>query len=220
MNDIMDTFKLWIDAIHPDKYEKILKGKKKGKFLLDAVMIIAAASVLSLVVGIFITVVNILSGGSISDIASGGFNNLFLLVVVSFVLEIGVFSFNQYILMFLAGFLGGKGKIDNQAYSLALIGAGITLVSSILSLIGIVPCLGAVISVIGSVILGFWGLFLQYKILKTIHKLSRWKTIALIILDSIIWFVIIFILVLLALGIFGPALVESITNNMYGELLA
>lgn len=184
-------FRLWIDAIHPEKYQKVIKNQKgKGIFLWDSVKIITLAIILSALVQGVISVLAVIFGGleKVNMLSSYtiefGLILLFLILMVLF--QIVFFILNQYIIFHLAKMFGGKGgKIDDQAHLSALIYGGVSLISIPMFLIVFVPCLGYLLSAIAILVTVLWMLYLIYIVIKTIHSLSDVSTIIVIILDIV-----------------------------------
>lgn len=180
---IIEGLKISINSVIPGKSDKVFEEQiGKGKFLWDAVDLVKLPALLwglgGIAVGIFITIITTLNAPYlILPILSQVILNVVLvslLFIVKFVIE-------QYILKYLSGFFGGRGDINNQAYLLGFVTAGILLVNTVIGV--------TVIGLILYPITFLWYLYLMYKVLRRVHSLSSLNAIFVIILDAVFWLI-------------------------------
>ncbi len=190
---IVETLKLWIDSITPGKFEKVWEeeGNKGNKLYWDAIKVVAIATVIAILISLIGSI-----GTSSSVIA------IILGLSIIFILDVIFFIINQYLLGFFAG-LFNKNKepnsFDNQSYLMALVVAGITLVRTIILLLEVViewiipinPMLDTIMHTVIDVSFLLFGIYLTYKVIKKVYKLSTKDSLITIGLYVLIWIIFI-----------------------------
>ena len=84
-----------------------------------------------------------------------------------------------------AKILGGKGGFLEQAYGMALVSGGTLLLALPFQLLGMIPLIGALFSLVVLAI-ELYGLYSQYRVIKTVHSLSSLRAVAVLVLPLLI----------------------------------
>ena len=185
-----------IDALFPDKLVS-MATKDKGtvgagyKYLILAALV----SVVLSAVGIFVGVGDAAAAGTVVLMS-------IILMVISLVLVYVV----QWIIHAVATrVFKGKGAFPQQFYIAALPSSAITIINSVVSfVIALVPavaCGGGIVNLV----LGLYGLYLFYLVLKTIHGTDLVGTILTIIIGGIIAGIV-YVIIMMIVGVIAVAL--------------
>lgn len=191
--------KVWKNLLFKPK-ETLQKEEKNSSLMRGAkdIAVVALSELgvfgllLLLIVGFFMLIIT-----AISSLASKGFNgsvlNLFLIfiaVVVAGVVAMALFSVMGWLvtagLEFIAArLLGGVGTFRKHAYLTALERAAVMACYLPLLIFIMVPFVGALLYPI-SMLISFYGLYVQYLVIRQVHKLSKLKTIAVIVAPTVL----------------------------------
>ncbi len=166
----------------PEETLKSYKGKGDYGEAIKAVMIAAVIAALS---GAFSQLIWV----TLSD----GVGVAVLSAIITFILTLIVLPMGLFIssgiYFVLSKILGGKGDFEVQTHLMSLI----YLVSAVGGVIGIIPCLGAVIGFL----LALYAIYLNALVLKVTHGFSLMRAIAVILIPIVIVVVIIGLLIFL-----------------------
>lgn len=205
---IRERVKMWIDALWPDKLDKILE--QKSGTLMDGIKNVVLSSlvpaicmvILFTLIGMFIGVIfGILSGivSPSAGLAAGGITigGYILMGVVIAVITV-IFAPITFLIgtgvhWALARALGGKGNYSDQGYYASMITAAINVLTPILMILGMIPCFGYIVQLIVSI----YPIFLFYKVIKKVHGLDDIRSAAVVILPVVVGIVLVVILYLL-----------------------
>lgn len=80
-----------------------------------------------------------------------------------------------------AKILGGRGSFSEQTCGLALVMGGAFLLALPFQLLGIIPLLGILFSLVAAVI-GLYGFYSEYRVIKAVHSLSSLRAAAVVLL--------------------------------------
>jgi len=163
-----------------------------------------------LVMTIISAVAGALSSLIMAFTAYGGMGRALALPVIGMSIAAGaVLGFVGFFLVSLlylivAKVLGGKGGYATQSLGLALVSGGTLLLLAPLQVLGAIPCLGIVFSLV-AMVFGIFGLISQYRMLKAVHELSQMRTIGVMLVS---WAIIVAIMVVVMLVV-GAALLGA-----------
>ncbi len=188
---VLERIKLWFRFLEPSKTDQIMQEQKSKADLKEAVINVALSSLvpavgallLFAIIGLFFgSIANSLFGSISSEMGGvlGGALGLGLIVfgiiyaVMIIVLEPIVLLVGQGISFLIAKLLGGKGKYTEQVYFSSFVTSAWNIVFPLL----VIPCLGSILSIIIAV----YSIYLNYKIIKTVHQLDRLRAAAVVLI--------------------------------------
>lgn len=153
-----------------------------------------------LIVGLLMLIITAV-GGLDPKWFNGGMLNLFLILVAFVVVGIVALALASVLgwlvtsgLEFIAArYLGGVGTFRKHAYLIALERAAVMACYIPLLFFIMVPFVGALLYPI-SLLISFYGLYVQYLVIRRVHKLSKLKTIAVMVAPMVL--IIIFAIVI------------------------
>ncbi|HLC69189.1 MAG TPA: YIP1 family protein [Candidatus Bilamarchaeaceae archaeon] len=210
MVDIIGSYKKMILSLMPDNLKKQL-AKEKGSlgqaiiYILLTALVADIVVIISMLLSLGSNLAGLGMGGGENELAMAGFLGVTGIVVMAvYVIAIPIimifWAFIQTGVMWvLAKILGGKGSFTSQLYHFSIVGGGLTLITSLLSLI---PCLGGLIAMV----LGFYYLYPVYLVYKGVHQLSSGRAIALVLLPIVLLILLFVIIMILFAAAFASLL--------------
>lgn len=205
---VVAMYKKMIMSVVPDNLKEQL-AKEKGT-VKDGVIYLALASVVAIIMGIIgmvaATSLSMIGGSPNSMAMMGGSliaGIVMIVILVPLIMIVGSLI-GTYIMYMIAKALGGTGSFDQQFYHMAVMGGGITVISSLFS---IIPCVGDLVQLVAWV----FSLYLGYLIYMSVHRVSSGKAILLTLLPTIIGVVLAVLLII----IFG-ALIATMIGGFAG----
>ncbi len=189
----------WQKALTAPEPTFAAEAKKDKASWNDGLMNFGIAFAISAVVG---GVYGMIAAPKGMALLAGG-ASLFM-IPVSFVISMVLSVVVVFIYHFLAGALGGKGKVEKTYYMLSMFGAPI----AILSLVAYIPCLGS----IAALALMIYNAYLLTLCLKAAYGLDTMKAV-------ITWLVpfIAFVIVIVAIGVlFAASVLGALASGIPG----
>ena len=191
-----EPFMKWLNAyFHPyQSYEKEQKNANFGSAtamfayigLVNAVIAIVVMAVLLAfalpLVGVPLTIVGAVTMLILYPIAS---------VIVGFIISLIYFV--------IAKIVGGKGGYMVQTYAMALVSGGVVLMMLPFNILGSVPSIGGIFSLLGMLV-ALYGLLSQYRMIRAVHSLSQLRA-AIVLLVPIVLLVALMFLAMGAVAI-------------------
>ena len=116
-----------------------------------------------------------------------------------------------------ARIFGGGGDFGTQTYLQSLFVVPIGIVSSVLSLVYVVPSVGPCVGGLAMLALAVYTIVLNVRAIKVAHDLTTGKAIAASIVPGLVIGVVVSCLVIVALALLGPAIgevFEDIVTNL------
>jgi hypothetical protein len=169
-------------------------AKEKGKGgLVDALVMVLIVAVISAI----FAVLGLMVSTAVNPTAALGVVGIPMFFVGSLVMGAVFFFILSAVFYVISMVLGGKGSFSDQTYLFSLV----YTLSIISSVIGIIPILGA----IASLVIGLFMLYLYALALKVVHGFSLMKALAIIIIPIIIVGILFVILVVVGLALNIPA---------------
>jgi hypothetical protein len=134
-----------------------------------------------------------------------------LLGVLGFAIGVGL-------IQWVATLFGGTGSFDKLAYSFSAIMVPVSVVSAVLTLVGIIPIIGILTGLI-SFGLGVYAIVLQVLAVKAVNGLDTGRAVGAVLLPGLVIFLVICCCVIGGLALLGPAIgevFESINQSLGG----
>ncbi len=201
---VLDMYKKMVMSLMPENI-KAQVAKEKGtlsdglKYVLLTSLVVIIVEVLGILLDTFLGMGQALGGvGQQSAIALGAIGGLGALGIVVTIIMIPIVQIISAFIMngivyILAKLLGGKGTFENQFYHIAILSGGLSVITGIL---GLVPCVGPLLSFI----LVVYYLYPLYLLYMGVHKLSSGRAIALILIPFLVIIVLAVIVAVLFAG--------------------
>ena len=192
----MIDFNLWKEVL-TNPIETFKREEEKAD-LRQGMIHLAIAGVIAGFIRELATFAGLVSIGGISGSGVGTFDFLRVLIGTPISVVIGWLIFSG-IIYIIAMIFGAKGDFTKQSYLIALYGAPLMIITSILN---IIPFAGPILSFLA----GLYGLYLLTMALKQVHKISTGKAVVIWLSPLIVIIIIAIILLVVAFVTFGPLL--------------
>jgi len=214
MTDILDMYKKMIYSIVPDNLKTQL-DKEKGslgegvKYVLLGIAVMVAMSLVGIAIQFLLggsLALNSESRGMESFGAAGlstGLEIIIVIILAPILILIWTFLATG-VMWLLAKVLGGKGTFAEQYYHFAIVGGGMSIITSILS---IIDCLGLI-----EILASLYFLYPTYLIYKSVHKLSSTRSVILVLLP-IILFIVLVIAMFVLIGTMFASLIAALSST-------
>jgi len=195
-----DRLKVWKEVFfHPTE---TLSDEIKNASLKTGARDVFVASLVQLLLGlvpllIFLAYFGLIGATvslAVSPLLSIGIcGGSILLIVLYFALPIILWLFISAIQYPIAKLLGGKADFRTHAYLIALANASTAAASIPFALLGLIPCINYFGHAV-TILIDFYALYLQYKVIMVAHNIDQKKAIATVLLPIIIIFVLLAVL--------------------------
>lgn len=183
----MIDFNLWKEVL--TNPIETFKKEEKNADLGQGVIHIAIAGVIAGFIGGLATFTGLTAVGSMGGFGTGMMGAgigiiafIGALIITPIVTVIGWLIFSGIIYIF-AMIFGAKGDFTKQSYLIALYGAPLMIITSILN---IIPFAGGILSFLA----GLYGLYLLTMALKQVHKISTGKAVAIWLIPIVVFLVL------------------------------
>ena len=153
--------------------------------VLGLLFILIYAAVLSLYGAIFVAAEPALA--PLFSLGVGAMILLIILYVISPVVWWIIASAVQYIV---AKLLGGKANFRQHAYMTALAIASATAFTVPFMILSLVPCINYIAQPV-IMLIGFYGIYLQFSGVRVVHKISDWKSAVVALIPMVLLILII-----------------------------
>lgn len=196
---------MWIDALWPDKLDKILE-QKSGTLVdgiiniflssfVPAVCMVLLFALLGVFIGLIFGAIGSMASTNLGLITGGIMGGSYILIGVIMAVATIIFTPISFLIgtgvhWILAKALGGKGTYSDQSYYASNITAGINVLTPIWMIGSLIPCVGYIVSLAVSI----YPLYLFYKVIKKVHGLDSTRSAAVIILPVVISIVLVILL--------------------------
>ncbi|MCX6770115.1 MAG: YIP1 family protein [Candidatus Micrarchaeota archaeon] len=185
-------FKTWVSAyFHP------VETLEKEKANISAMRVVKSAGLLGLIIGVLVMIIIVISTlmqGQATQIIAAIIAGIIAIALYIVIVILGMFVMSLIYFVF-AKLFGGKGSYMPQTVGLTFVGCGTSLIRLPLTILGMVPCVGFVFSLI-SLPIAIYGFYSEYRVIKNVHGLSRNRAIATLLVPWIILGVLLVIAVL------------------------
>lgn len=192
-----ERLKIWKDILFKPK-ETLQKEKKNASVMRGAKDIAVVTlfefgvfGLLLLLLAVILTLV-IAAIGIPKGINGGawGLLAIFVAVIVVCILAVTLFYIMSWLVTSAIEFsaarlLGGVGSFSEHAYLSALESAAFMTCYIPLSILLIIPFVGAVTYPI-SVLIGFYALYLKYLLIERVHKISKFRALAVMVAPTVL----------------------------------
>ena len=111
-----------------------------------------------------------------------------------------------------ARIFGGSGDFGGQAYLTSLFTVPLGLVTSVVSLSSAVPTVGGCITAVFALAVSIYGLVLNVRAIKVVHRLSTGRALAVILAPGVMISVALACIVAVVLTLLGPMIGEVFEN--------
>lgn len=128
------------------------------------------------------------------------------------------FAIGVALVQWVAKLFGGTGSFDKLAYSFSAIMVPVSVVSAVLTLVGIIPIIGILTGLI-SFGLGIYAIVLQVLAVKAVNGLDTGRAVGAVLLPGLVIFIFVCCCVIGGLMLMGPAIGEvfdSINQSLGG----
>lgn len=200
-----EMLKTWVSALF--RPAEIFKAEKKNADFgnvvktLGFVGLVAAAIVgiaLIIAAAFQLGVVGAAAGpGGAAVGASIGIMGALVAAIIGLILYPIIMNVYGFILsaiyFIIAKVLGGKGAYMEQTLGLALIMGGVVVLNAPFQILGIIPVVGTLFSLV-TVVIVLYALYSQYRLMKEVHKLSSMRAAAVVILPMVLIFLLIVVI--------------------------
>ncbi len=149
---------------------------------------------------------------------SVGFGTVICGAPVGAIFAVLGFAIGVGLIQWVAKLFGGTGSFDKLAYSFSAIIVPVSVVSAVLTLIGIIPFIGILTGLI-SFGIGIYTIVLQVLAVKAVNGLDTGKAVGSVLLPGLVIFLFICCCVIGGLMLMGPAIgevFESINQSLGG----
>ncbi|MDO8554495.1 MAG: hypothetical protein Q7S22_06825 [Candidatus Micrarchaeota archaeon] len=171
--------KIWLE-IYTKPHETMTKEMKNASIMQGVKDRVISILPMSFLVGLFYAVLMLIGGQIVTGILVF-FGALIILPI--FIVLFGLFG--DGIVWVFAKILGGKGKYSTHFYVNSLVCAGGMIVSTVLFIPSMIPCIGYVFSLL-SLPVTVYEIYLQMKTVRMVHGISRNRAAAAVLLPIII----------------------------------
>jgi len=117
-----------------------------------------------------------------------------------------------------AKLFGGTGTFEKLAYTFSMITVPVSVISAVLSLVGIIPFIGILTGLIGFG-LGIYVLVLEVQAIKAVNRLDTLKAAGALLLPGLVFFLFICCCIIIGLAAMGPMIgdvFDSINQSLGG----
>jgi len=201
-----DRLTLWKEILfHPTKTlasemaTPSLKRAAKDVFVSSLPVLILGLIGVALLLG-YVMIFGIFTAFLIPGLGVIGLGGLIAFAIIFLILyflrPIISWFITAVIQFIIAKILGGKADFRTQAYLLGLANASTTAVESGLAIGSLIPCVGWLLQPI-RMLVGFYGIYLNYKGVKIAHGLDKTRAAVVVLLPIVLWIGLIVALVIM-----------------------
>jgi len=128
------------------------------------------------------------------------------------------FAIFTALIQWVAKLFGGTGSFKKLAYTFAMITVPVSVISSVLTLVGIIPFIGILTGLIGFG-LSIYVLVLEVQAIKAVNRLDSGKAVGALLLPGLVFALFICCCIVIGLAAMGPmigAVFDSINQSLGG----
>ncbi len=199
---IIRRYEQMFRSLAPENLKAQLKSMK-GTLGDGAINIILSSIIASLMILVvfaiqmaFMGTASILGGTSLESTAFAGLGIVLVLLIAVLIPVLAVVGslIVTGVMWIIAKLLGGSGTFTQQFFQFSYPMGGIMIISSV---IGIIPCLGDLVSLV----LSLYSLYIAFEIYRSVHKLSDARAILIVALPIILVILLGLLIVVLFAGL-------------------
>lgn len=216
--------KLWLDLVKmTEEYFAQEAPRASAANALIGVLILA---VVTAIMSVFST---LLGGGIGMVTAPAAYEDIEVVPLVGLLAGMGMYSACCGLIMTPIGFyigngliylgariFGGTGDFNTQVYLQSLFVVPLGIVTSVLSLIYVIPYLGGCIGIVVGLAIAIYTFVLNVRAVKVTHDLTTGRSVGAILAPALLLLVFVPCIVIVVLALMGPAIGNVFSNIIEG----
>jgi len=213
---VLQRYEQMFRSLAPENLKAQLK-RTKGT-LGDGAINIILASIISSIILLGMGVFQMAIVGTTSMVGDAPFETalisgmsstlIILIAIISPILMVISSLIVTGVMWAVAKLLGGKGTFTQQFFQFSYPMGGIVIISSV---VGLVPCIGDLISIA----LSLYSLYIAFEIYRSVHKLDDARAILLVALPIILFILAIILIVVLFAGVIASIIAGGAASGAY-----
>ncbi len=152
-------------------------------------------------------------GAAVAAAGGAAIQNLVCCAMLGPFVSLVLFYLSNGVLYVLARIFGGQGDFGQQAYLQSLYGAPIGVVTTVLSILSVIP-VGEFIWGLASLVVGAYSFVLTVRMLKVVHNMTTGRAVAALLVPMII-LVLIPCVIIMMMILMGPAIGNVFSNIVF-----